>query len=242
VTATGAAPTARVFDVGAVAFDLDGTLLDTIHDLAAAVNALLGEMGYPPLPKAEIRDLVGKGMQNLVRRALASAFGVSPAVVDDDEVAAALARYQTHYAALLGRETRLYPGVREGLDRLAAMGLPLAVITNKATRFVRPHLDHAGLTGYFQVLVGGDDLPAKKPAPDPLLHVAARLGVLPGELLMVGDSTNDAQAARAAGCPVLLLPYGYNEGEPVEGIDADGIVPSLVDVAERVRPLPLRRP
>ena len=104
-------------------------------------------MGYPPLPKAEIRDLVGKGMQNLVRRALASAFGVSPAVVDDDEVAAALARYQTHYASLLGRETRLYPGVREGLERLAAMGLPLAVITNKATRFVRPHLDHAGLTG-----------------------------------------------------------------------------------------------
>ncbi len=236
------ASSVRVFDVGAIAFDLDGTLLDTIHDLAAAINALLGEMGYPALPKAEIRDLVGKGMPNLVRRALASAFGTSPAVVDDDELAAALARYQAHYASLLGRETRLYPGVREGLDRLQAMGLPLAVITNKATRFVRPHLDHAGLTGYFRVLVGGDDLPAKKPAPDPLLHVAARLGVAPAQLLMVGDSTNDAQAARAAGCPVLILPYGYNEGEPVENIDADGIVPSLLDVALRVRPLPPRTP
>jgi phosphoglycolate phosphatase len=233
---------ARLFDVGAIAFDLDGTLLDTIHDLAAALNALLGDLGYPPLPKAEIRNLVGKGMPNLVRRSLASAFGVSPAAVDDDEVASALARYQTHYAALLGRETLPYPGVREGLDRLAAMDLPLAVITNKATRFVRPHLDHAGLTGYFRVLIGGDDLPAKKPAPDPLLHVAARLGVAPAELLMVGDSINDAQAARAAGCPVLILPYGYNEGEPVETIDADGIVQSLVEVAQRVRPLPLRTP
>ena len=229
---------ARLFDVGAIAFDLDGTLLDTIHDLAAAINALLGEMGYPPLPKAEIRDLVGKGMPNLVRRALASAFGTSPAVVDEDELAAALTRYQAHYASLLGRETRLYPGVREGLDRLTAMGLPLAVITNKATRFVRPHLDHAGLTGYFRVLVGGDDLPAKKPAPDSLLHVAARLGVAPAQLLMVGDSTNDAQAARAAGCPVLILPYGYNEGTPVQALDADGIVPSLAAVADRVRPVP----
>jgi phosphoglycolate phosphatase len=232
--------TPRVFDVGAIAFDLDGTILDTIHDLAAAVNALLAELGYPPLPKAEIRDFVGKGMPNLVRRALASVNGVPPAAIDDAEVKDALTRYQAHYASLLGRETRLYPGVREGLDRLQAMGLPLAVITNKATRFVRPHLDHAGLTGYFRVLVGGDDLPAKKPAPDPLLHVAARLGVVPAELLMVGDSTNDAQAARAAGCPVLILPYGYNEGEPVENIDADGIVPSLLDVALRVRPLPSR--
>ena len=150
-------------------------------------------------------------------------------------MSSALTRYQGHYAALLGRETRLYPGVREGPERLAAMGMPMAVITNKATRFVRPHLDLAGLTPFFRVLIGGDDLPVKKPAPDPLLHVAARLGVAPAQLLMVGDSTNDAQAARAAGCPVLILPYGYNEGEPVQNVDADGIVPSLVDVAERVR-------
>ncbi len=238
-------PTARderIFDVGAVAFDLDGTLLDTIHDLAAAINALLADLGYPPLPKAEIRDLVGKGMPNLVRRVLASAFAVSPAAVDDDEVGSALTRYQGHYAALLGRETRLYPGVREGLERLAAMGMPMAVITNKATRFVRPHLDLAGLTPFFRVLIGGDDLPVKKPAPDPLLHVAARLGVAPAQLLMVGDSTNDAQAARAAGCPVLILPYGYNEGEPVQNVDADGIVPSLVDVAERVRLIAPKHP
>jgi phosphoglycolate phosphatase len=232
---TAAGATVRCFDVGGIAFDLDGTLLDTIHDLAAAVNVLLAELGYPPLPKVEIAKLVGKGVQNLVRRSLALAFGVSPAALEDAEVDAALARYYTHYAALLGRETELYPGVLDGLQRIAALGIPMAVITNKSTRFVRPHLDLAGLTPYFSVLVGGDDLPRKKPAPDPLLYVAQRLGIAPAQLLMVGDSVNDAQAARAAGCPVVIVPYGYNEGEPVHSIDADAIVPSLLAVADRVR-------
>jgi phosphoglycolate phosphatase len=221
--------------VAAIAFDLDGTLLDTIHDLAAAVNALLAEQGHAPLPKREIRDLVGKGMGNLVRRALAKATGMSPAAIGDDELASALARYQALYAARLGRETLPFPGMREGLDRLAAMGFPLAVITNKASRFVRPHLEQAGIAGYFAQVVGGDDLPAKKPDPAPLLHVAAGFGIAPAELLMVGDSVNDALAARAAGCPVLVLPYGYNEGEPVQNLDVDGIVPSLLAVADRVR-------
>jgi len=233
--ADGPGAPARVFDVGAIAFDLDGTLLDTIHDLAAAVNATLAELGHDPLPKAEIRDLVGKGMANLVRRALARATGVSPAAIEDADVAAALARYQAHYAARLGRETQPFPGMREGLDRLRAMGIPLAVITNKATRFVRPHLEHAGIAGYFAQVIGGDDLPTKKPDPAPLLHVAAEFGVAPSALLMVGDSGNDVAAARAAGCPVLVLPYGYTEGAPVQDLAADGIVPSLTAVADRVR-------
>jgi phosphoglycolate phosphatase len=233
-----AAPAAdgeRVFAVGAIAFDLDGTLLDTIHDLAAAVNALMAEQGHAPLPKDEIRDMVGKGMPNLVRRALARATGVSPAAIDDAEVGAALTRYQAHYAARLGRETRPYPGLVEALQRLSGAGFALAVVTNKASRFVRPHLDRAGITGFFRVIVGGDDLPQKKPDPAPLLHVARVLGVAPAQLLMVGDSANDAQAARAAGCPVLLLPYGYSEGLPVQDLDADGIVASLTAVADRVR-------
>lgn len=233
--AAGSASAARCFDVGAIAFDLDGTLLDTIHDLAAAVNTMLAEMGYPPLAKADITLMVGKGLQNLVRRALALAFGVSPAALEDAEVDAALSRYYVHYTAQLGRETELYPGVLEGLQRIAALGIPMAVITNKARRFALPHLELAGLTPYFRLLVGGDDLPRKKPAPDPLLFVAERLGVAPAQLLMVGDSVNDAQAARAAGCPVVVLPYGYNEGEPVHSIDADDIVPSLLAVADRVR-------
>jgi len=226
---------ARIFDVGAIAFDLDGTLLDTIHDLAASVNALLAELGHPLLPEHAIRVMIGKGIANLVRRALALATGVSPEAIDDVELEDALTRYQAHYAAQLGRGTLVFPGMRDGLLRLAAMGIPLAVITNKSTRFVRPHLAHAGIEHFFRVVIGGDDLPTKKPDPGPLEHVAALLEIAPDRLLMIGDSINDVLAARAAGSPVLVVPYGYNEGQPVESLDADGIVASLAAVADRVR-------
>jgi phosphoglycolate phosphatase len=229
---------ARIFDVSAIALDLDGTLLDTIHDLAASVNALLAELGLRALPQDAIRAMVGKGMANLVRRALAVATGVSSEAVDDAEVKDALGRYQAHYAAHLGRETRSFPGMKEGLLRLRAMGFPLAVVTNKATRFVRPHLAQAGIEQCFSLVIGGDDLPTKKPEPGPLLHAANVLGVAPRRLLMVGDSINDVLAARAAGCPVLVVPYGYNEGEPVQNLDADGIVGSLAAVADHVRYIP----
>jgi phosphoglycolate phosphatase len=237
--AAGAVAPARVatrtFEVSAIAFDLDGTLLDTVHDLAAAVNALLAERGLAPLPAAAIRGMIGKGMPTLVRRALARATGTVPDALGASEVAAALARYQAHYAECLGRETRPFPGLAEALDRLVAMGFPLAVVTNKASRFVRPHLERAAIAHCFAAVVGGDDLPAKKPEPAQLLHVAAKLGVPASRLLMVGDSANDAEAARAAGCPVLLVPYGYNEDRPVQEVDADGIVDSLAAVADCVR-------
>jgi phosphoglycolate phosphatase len=225
----------RVFDVSAIAFDLDGTLLDTIHDLATAVNHLLAELGLPSLSKDTIRTLVGKGMPILVRRALARATGTSPEAIEEAEVRDALIRYQAHYAAILGCETRPFPGLIEGLDRLAAMGFPLAVVTNKASRFVHPHLERERIARYFALIVGGDDLPEKKPDPAQLLHVAAAFRVPARRLLMVGDSGNDALAARAAGCPVLIVPHGYNEGEPVQNLDVDGIVPSLSAIADRVR-------
>jgi len=226
---------APCIDVSAIAFDLDGTLLDTIHELAAAVNALLAELGYAPLAKDVVGAMIGKGMANLVRRALALAIDVSPAAVDDGEVKDALARYQAHYASRLGRETRLFPGMVEGLTRLAAMGIPLAVVTNKATRFVRPHLVQAGIERFFAVVIGGDDLPTKKPDPGPLRHAAAAFGIPTRRLLMVGDSANDVEAARGAGCPVLVVPYGYREGKPVHDLEADGIVASVDAVADRVR-------
>jgi len=237
VSVTAPSVPARTFEVSAVALDLDGTLLDTVHDLAVAVNALLAEWELAPLPVDRVRALVGKGMANLVRRALGEARGVSPEAIEADEAAEALALYQRHYHAILGQHTRIFDGVRDGLARLAAMHLPLAVITNKASRFVRPHLVQAGMLDYFQLVLGAEDHPTKKPHPGPLLHAAQVFGIAPARLLMVGDSVNDAQAARAAGCPLLIVPYGYNEGEPVQTIDADGIVPSLRAVAECIRPV-----
>lgn len=231
----------RVFAVSAIAFDLDGTLLDTIHDLATATNALLAELDYPPLPKDTIRALVGKGIANLLQRALAIAGDVPVDVIDAPTLADALTRYQRHYSAALGRETRPFPGMAEGLARLRAMGFPLALVTNKADRFVQPHLEHAGIAQHFALVIGGDTLPTRKPDAGPLLHVAAAFGIAPARLLMVGDSINDVGAARAAGCPVLVLPHGYNEGLPVQSLDADGIVPTLAALADRVRRVdPLR--
>jgi len=228
----------QVIDVGAIAFDLDGTLLDTIHDLAAACNALLAELEHPRLPVDEIREMVGKGMSNLVGKVLSRASGDRAYAADADATAPALARYQLLYATQLGRDTKPFPGTLEGLLRLACLGIPLAVITNKATRFVRPHLAQAGIEHFFTLVIGGDDLPTKKPHPGPLLHVAKAFGIAPSQLLMIGDSGNDAVAARAAGCPVLIVPYGYNEGHPVQDLDADGIVATVDAVADRVRYVP----
>jgi phosphoglycolate phosphatase len=226
---------ARVFAVDAIAFDLDGTLLDTVHDQAAAVNLMLAEIGLPTLPVDEVRNMIGKGITNLIGKVLARVRGEHP---EGDEVAALLPIYQRGYASVLGRETVLYPGVLTGLDRMRNAGFRLAVVTNKATRFVAPHLAHAGISQYFDAVVGGDDAAAKKPDAAPLVLAAGRMGVSTARMLMVGDSVNDVEAARAAGSPVLVLPYGYNEGASVQTLAADGIVDSLDAVADRVTRVP----
>ena len=221
----------RIFTVDAVAFDLDGTLLDTVRDLTAAVNLLLEEQRLPPLHVAVVRDLIGRGITDLLSRALTRARGKPPR---EGEVAALLPSYQQGYASVLGSQTEIFPGVLTGLARMRDAGFRLAVITNKATRFVRPHLVHAGIADYFDVVIGGDDAEAKKPDAAPLLLAARRLDVAPARMLMVGDSVNDVGAARAAGSPVLVVPYGYSEGVPVQKLGSDGIVDSLDAVADLI--------
>jgi phosphoglycolate phosphatase len=212
------------FDVDAIAFDLDGTLVDSIGDLAHALNATLAGDGCAPLATATIRDLVGKGIPHLARRAYALARGEAPG---DDELEAIVARYFAHYEATLGERSAPYPGVVEGLERLRAAAMPLAIVTNKATRFVQPHLERASFGDWFDAIVGGDDAPAKKPDPAPLALAAARLGVDVRRMLMVGDSANDVACARAAGAPVVAVSYGYREGRTVQELAADAIVDSL---------------
>jgi phosphoglycolate phosphatase len=217
--------------IRAVAIDLDGTLLDTIHDLAAAVNLMLDALGLTPLPQPRIRTFVGKGMANLVRRALHAAQAREP---DETQLGHAVRLYEDCYESILGRDTEPYHGVREGLDRLRAMNLELACVTNKASRFTLPLLKQTHFDRYFALTVSGDDLPHKKPHPLPLQYAAGYFGVQPAELLMIGDSVNDAQAARAAGSPVLIVPYGYNEGVAVDQLDCDGFVESIAAAADWV--------
>ena len=156
-------------------------------------------------------------------------------------MARALPLYERFYEEESGRRTSVYPGVAEGLEMLFREGLPLACVTNKAARFADALLADKGLAHYFSVVVGGDTLPRKKPDPLPFRHVCERLGVAPREALVVGDSRNDVAGARAAGCPVICVPYGYNEGDPVAALDSDAIVATLVEAAQIViasRPAP----
>lgn len=212
--------------IKAVMIDLDGTLLDTIPDLAAATNGMLAELGRTPLPLDMVRTFVGKGISRLVERALAGHIdGHADAMV----MAQALPVFERHYAAVNGQHTTIYPGVREGLEQLAAAGFPLACVTNKAGAFTVPLLERMCLAHYFAQTISGDTLARKKPDPLPLLHACAQFGVAPAQMLMIGDSLNDVQAARAAGCPVFCVPYGYNEGRTVQSLEVDAIVGALTE-------------
>ncbi len=214
--------------VSAVTIDLDGTLADTIPDLAAAANTMLGELGRAALEVDRIRTFVGKGIPKLVERTLTESFG------DAALMERALLVYERCYAECNGRHSALYPGVSEGLETLRGMGLPLACVTNKSGRFTEPLLEQLGLARYFEQVIAGDTLTQKKPDPAQILHACRGFGVAPGDMLVIGDSVNDAEAARAAGCPIFCVTYGYNEGRDVRELDVDAIVASLVEATRLI--------
>ena len=220
------------FDAAIV--DLDGTMVDTLGDFAVSLNRMLADLSLPPVAAAAIGNMVGKGSEHLILSALAHVMPAegaagAPAVHARPEALfdRAWERYQHHYLAINGQHSAVYPGVVEGLEALRSRGLRLACLTNKPTSFARPLLAAKGLDGFFEFAFGGDAFTRKKPDPLPLLKTCEALGTVPARTLMIGDSSNDAKAARAAGCPVLLVTYGYNHGEPVRGVDADGFVDSL---------------
>ena len=222
----------RLPSVRAVLFDLDGTLLDTAPDLAAAANAMLAELGRPGASLDAVTRCIGKGIARLIERLLS---GDLEAAVDRAELARAQAIYARHYTLANGHTARLYPGVLDGLRAFGAMGLPRACVTNKAMVFTRSLLERSGLADYFELVVGGDTLARNKPDPMQLLHACECFGVAPAATLMIGDSANDVEAARAAGCQVWCVPYGYNEGNPPATLACDRLVASLAEAASLVR-------
>lgn len=222
------------FRARAVLIDLDGTLLDTVADLAAAVDAMLVELGRAPIGEQAVRTWVGKGSRVLVRRALA---GSLDAPFDDAVVDAAMPVFERHYARENGHSAILYPGVVEGLETMRTKGLRLACVTNKPHVFVGALLERTALAPYFSATVGADPRIARKPDPAPLLRACALLDIEPVHAVAIGDSMNDVQAARAAGIPVLVVPYGYNEGRPASTLDADAHVDDLRQAAARIEML-----
>ena len=204
--------------------DLDGTMVDTVGDFEVALSRTLADLGQPPVGRDFITRTVGKGSEHLIRRTLAQV-GAPESLYDR-----AWDRYQHHYLQVNGQHSALFDGVIDGLRALQSRGLRLACLTNKPTAFARPLLQHKGLSAFFEHAFGGDAFARKKLDPLPLLETCKALGVAPAATLMIGDSSNDAAAARAAGCPVVLVSYGYNHGEPVSAAGADAVVDRIGDV------------
>jgi phosphoglycolate phosphatase len=219
----------------AVLIDLDGTLMDTAPDLAAAANAMRADLGLDPLPIERIAAFVGKGAEVLVHRALTD--DLAGRAAEGDFVQGRRAFYK-HYHRVNGAQTVVFDRVPQALKLLRDAGLALACVTNKPREFTLPLLDRVGLSPWFRVVVAGDEVPEKKPHPALLLAACDRLGVMPSHAVMIGDSVNDALASRAAGCSVVLVGTGYNEGESVHSLagqpGVDAIVVALIDAAEHI--------
>ena len=220
-----------------VAIDLDGTLVDTIADLHAAVVAMQDALGLARASEDVTRARVGNGIERLVHRTLTGSTGHAGAPdpdADPGTFARGLAAFRTAYDAANGTRAALYPDVADELDRLRAAGTPVVVVTNKAGRYSRPLLDALGVSGRVAGHVAGDDVAAKKPAPDALLAAARLVGAAPARSLMVGDSISDMRAARAAGFTAVCVSYGYNHGVPVRalsGADApDAVIDSFAEL------------
>ncbi|AKH69199.1 phosphoglycolate phosphatase [Spongiibacter sp. IMCC21906] len=211
-------------ELKALLFDLDGTLIDSVPDLAAAVDASLEKHLYVPAGEKRIREWVGNGARKLVQRALAFALEIEEDRVTAGQVDELLASFFDFYAAATCERTCLYPGVLDSLEYWQQQGIAMACVTNKPERFSATILAGLKLDHYLPVLVGGDTLPQRKPDPAPLLLACERLGVAPENALMVGDSVNDVKAARAASIPVACVSYGYNHGEPVVNAKPDLVV------------------
>ena len=211
--------------------DLDGTLLDTAQDITTAVNRMRGAFGFGPLEVSVVRNFIGRGIANLVSQSMRNSVGELGVTASK----VAIAQFEKQYEGCAADDSHPYPGVLEGLELFREKGFRLACVTNKAERFTLPLLKKTGLAGYFELVLSGDSLEDKKPHPLPLQHAANHFGVKIEDVVMIGDSMHDAAAARAAGCPVFILPYGYNEGQELRGLDCDAFIDDLPSAMKYVK-------
>ncbi len=210
-----------------ILIDVDGTLVDSVPDLAWCVDEMMKTLGCAPRGEEKVRDWVGNGVERLVRRALIGQLNGEP---DDEEFDKAYPIFLELYADNTSKRSTLYPGVQEGLDYLQDAGYSLGCVTNKAEQFTLPLLQDLGIYDYFGIVVAGDTLPVKKPDPTPLLYAAEFFGVTPEQSLMIGDSKSDVTAARAAGFRIVCMSYGYNHGEDIRIYEPDTVIDSMVEL------------
>jgi phosphoglycolate phosphatase len=221
----------KQLNLQAVMIDLDGTMVDTIGDFEVALNRALADLQVPTANRTLIERSIGKGSEHLIRTVLKHQLAMPEVAGNALEVEQLFTpvweRYEHHYLSINGEFSNVFPGVMEGLEQIKALGLPMACLTNKPVSFATPLLRDKGLSTYFQQVFGGDSFERKKPDPLPLFKTCEALRSTPGRTLMIGDSYNDAQAADAAGCPVVLMTYGYNHGEPIQNVPALAWLDSL---------------
>jgi len=210
-----------------ILIDVDGTLVDSVPDLAFCVDVMMERLGRTPHGEAAVRNWVGNGVERLVRRALIGQLDGEP---DEADFERALPIFLELYRQNTSGRSFLYPGIREGLDYLEGAGYALGCVTNKAAQFTEPLLRDLGVHHYFGIVISGDTLPRKKPDPLPLLHAAEHFGVDPGDALMVGDSVSDVTAARAAGFGIVCMSYGYNHGVDIRDANPDAVIDSLTEI------------
>jgi len=224
----------KYLNLQAVMIDLDGTMVDTIGDFEVALNRALADLQVPTANRLLIERSIGKGSEHLIRTVLKHQFALPEMSGNSREVEQLFMpvweRYEHHYLSINGEFSNVFPGVMEGLEQIKALGLPMACLTNKPVSFTLPLIQDKGLAPYFTKVFGGDSFERKKPDPLPLLKTCEALQSLPAQTLMVGDSSNDAQAADAAGCPVVLMTYGYNHGEPIQNTPALAWLDSLAQL------------
>lgn len=218
-----------------VLVDLDGTMVDSVPDLAYCVDEMMRRLGRPPWGEARVREWVGNGVERLVKRALTGQLEAEP---DEAGYQQAYPIFLELYADNTSARSQLFPGVKTGLEYLRDAGFSLGCVTNKAKRFTEPLLQDLGVRDFFGIVVSGDCLPQRKPDPAPLLHVAQHFGVPPTEALMLGDSVSDVKAARAAGFPIICVSYGYNHGQDIRSAQPDAVIDSLAELSRLLDPLP----
>ena len=210
-----------------ILIDVDGTLVDSVPDLAFCVDAMMAELGRAPRGETEVRNWVGNGVERLVQRALSGSLDGEPDAADFER---AYPVFLELYAENTSKRSGLYPGVREGVDMLKAAGYPLGCVTNKAAQFTEPLLRDLGLYADFSIVISGDTLPQKKPDPAPLLHAAEFFGCAPEAALMIGDSVSDVRAARAAGFSIICMSYGYNHGVDIRDARPDAVIDRMTEI------------
>lgn len=212
---------------GFVLIDLDGTLIDSVPDLAYCVDEMMKQLGMPVRGEAAVRDWVGNGVQRLTERALINSVEGMP---DQDLMDKAYPIFLELYKENTSKRSCVYEGVVEGIEWMKAQGYRVACVTNKAEAFTVPLLKDKGLYDYFEVVVSGDTCAEKKPHPMPLLYAAEQLGVKPENALMIGDSKSDVKAARAAGFHIFCMTYGYNHGEDIRDYEPDAVMDSFMEL------------